>query len=111
MGGTSIKQKRKRGSKMKEYNLSTSRGKQLYNIGITCCWSSLNNLYNKWSEAKQQAFNRCWAQYCKGENSTAFGVGNSNKFGFTASWLETINNEEVMRIETKDNSYLVWLNR
>lgn len=40
-----------------------------------------------------------------------FGVGNANSFGFTASWLETKDGEDVMRIETKDNSYLLWLNR
>ena len=36
-----------------------------------------------------------------------FGVGNANSFGFTASWLETKDGEDVMRIETKDNSYLL----
>lgn len=96
---------------MREYKLSTARGKQLYDRGNACCWSSLNNLYDKWSEAKERAFDWCWEQYCKGENSTAFGVVNANTFGFTASWLETRNNENVMRIETKDNSYLVWLDR
>lgn len=96
---------------MREYNLSTARGKQLYNMGVRCCWPSLDNLYEKWSAAKEQAFNMCWEQYCKGENSTAFGVGNANLFGFTASWLETKDGEDVMRIETKDNSYLLWLNR
>ena len=96
---------------MREYNLSTARGKQLYDMGCRCCWSSLNNLYEKWSLAKENAFNWCWEQYRKGENSTAFGVGNANSFGFTASWLETKDGESVMRIETKDNSYLVWLGR
>lgn len=96
---------------MREYKFSTSRGKQLYEMGNTCCWPSLGNLYDKWSPAKQCAFNRCWEHYCKGENSTAFGVGNANSFGFTASWLETKDGENVMRIETKDNSYLVWLDR
>lgn len=96
---------------MREYKLSTARGKQLYDMGNTCCWSSLHNLYEKWSAAKQHAFDRCWDLFCEGENSTAFGVGNANKFGFTASWLETRDGEDVMRIETKDNSYLVWLDR
>lgn len=96
---------------MREYKLSTSRGKQLYEMGNTCCWPSLRNLYDKWSPEKEKAFNRCWEQYCKGENSTAFGVGNANTFGFTASWLETKDGEDVMRIETKSNSYLVWLDR
>lgn len=80
-------------------------------MGNKCCWNSLHNLYEKWSDAKERAFNRCWELYRKGENSTAFGVGNANSFGFTASWLETKDGEDVMRIETKDNSYLLWLNR
>ena len=96
---------------MREYKLSTAKGKQLYDMGYKCCQSSLHNLYEKWSAEKEHAFNWCWEQYCKGENSTSFGVGNANSFGFTASWLETRDGEDVMRIETKDNSYLVWLNR
>lgn len=96
---------------MKEYKLSTSRGKQLYNIGCRCCRSSLHNLYGKWSKEKESAFNWCWEQYRKGENSTAFGVGNANSYSFTASWIETKDGENVMRIETKDNSYLVYLDR
>ena len=96
---------------MREYNLSTARGKQLYDMGIRSCSASMHHLYEKWSTAKEQAFNRCWEQYFRGENSTAFGVGNANSFGFTASWLETKDGENVMRIETKSNSYLVWLDR
>ena len=96
---------------MREYKLSTARGKQLYAMGNSCCWGSLHSLYKRWSEEKERAFNWCWEQCCEGENSIAFGVGNANSFGFTASWIETKDGEHVMRIETKDNSYLVWLER
>lgn len=96
---------------MREYKLSTSRGKQIYDMGCRCCWSSLHNLYDNWSSAKEIAFDYCWEQYTKDENSTAFGVGNANTFGFTASWLLTKDGENCMRVETKDNSYLVWLDR
>ena len=75
-------------------------------VGLVCT-TYMKNGHPK----KEQAFNWCWEQCCKGENSTAFGVGNANSFGFTASWLETKDGEGVMRIETKDNSYLVWLDR
>lgn len=96
---------------MREYKLSSSTGKKLYKMGNTCCWPSLYNLYDRWSPAKEEAFNWCYDQYLKGENSTAFGVGNANTFGFTCSWLETRDGENVMRVETRDNSYLVWLER
>lgn len=80
-------------------------------MGNTCCWSSLHNLYDSWSTAKEAAYNRCWQMYMETENREAFGVGNANTYGFTASWLGTKNDEDIMRVETKDNSYLVWLNR
>ena len=96
---------------MREYKLSTARGKQIYDMGVKCCWSSLSNLYDKWSVAKENAFNWCWDQYRNDENSEMFGVGNANTFGFTASWLLTKDGEECMRVETKNNSYLVYLNR
>ena len=96
---------------MREYKASTKRGQQLIAMGERCCWSSLHNLYDTWSQAKEQAFDWCWEQYLNDENHSAFGVGNANSFGFTASWLLTKNGEDAMRIETKDNSYLVWLDR
>ncbi len=96
---------------MKEYKLSSARGKKLYDMGNTCCWRSLSNLYDRWSPAKEVAYNRCWQMYIETENREAFGVGNANTFGFTASWLGTKDGEDILRVETKDNSYLVWLNR
>ena len=96
---------------MREYKLSSSMGRKLYNMGVKCCWSSLSNLYDRWSPAKQTAFDSCWEQFVETENSCAFGVGNANTFGFTASWLGTKSGEDIMRVVTKDNSYLVWLCR
>lgn len=75
---------------MNEYKLSSARGKELYAMGNTCCWQSLHNLYDRWSDAKQAAFDYCWEQYMATENSEAFGVGNATTFSFTASWLWNI---------------------
>lgn len=96
---------------MSEYKLSTSRGRQIYDMGNRCCWANLCNLYDKWSDAKEEAFNRCWDMYINDENSSDFGIGNANSFGFTASWLAEKDGEKILRVETKDNSYLVWLDR
>lgn len=96
---------------MREYKLSTSRGRQLYNMGISCCWPNLCNIYNNWSIEKEEAFNRCFKMYITDKKSSDFGVGNANKFGFTASWLAEKDGENIMRVETRYNSYLVWLDR
>lgn len=96
---------------MKILKASTKAGARILAMGKRCCWSSLNNLYDKWSSAKQKAFDWCWEQYCNDENSEAFGVGNANSFGFTASWLLTYQGEDALRVETKDNTYIVLLNK
>lgn len=96
---------------MREVKGSTKRGQQLIAMGSNCCHTTLSELYDKWSRAKEEAYKWCCKEYYNSENARGFGIGNANTFGFTASWLCTIDGEEVMRIETKDNSYIVWLNK
>ena len=96
---------------MKELNLSTKRGMKVYKSGCTCGWFGLNNLYNKWSQAKQKSYDDCWYEYTQDKNATDFGIGNENTFGFTCSWLTKKDNEDVMIVKTKFNNYLVWLER
>ena len=96
---------------MREYNLSSSKGKKIYEMGCHCYKQTLRDMYNKWSPAKEKGFNWCWEQYCIDENSSDFGVGNENSYGFTASWCLTKDGEDCLRVETRDNSYLVYLNR
>ena len=96
---------------MREFKASTKKGQDLIKMGSSCCWGSLYNLYDHWSSAKEQAFNWCYDQYLKDYHSSDFGIGNANTFGFTASWLFEEDGENAMRIETKNNSYIVWLDR
>lgn len=96
---------------MIELKFSTKRGKKVYEMGNRCWHAQLNCLYESWSMAKQKAFDQCWEEYANDEHSTAFGIGNANTFGFTASWLTVIDGEKALRVETKDNSYLVWLEK
>ena len=96
---------------MKEFKASTKRGQHLLDMGNRCVYTRLSDIYTTWSQSKQFAWEWCYNEYLDSDNHTAFGVGNANTFGFTASWLCTINGENAMRIETKDNSYIVWLDR
>ena len=96
---------------MREYKASTKRGQQLIAMGERCRYVQLSCLYESWSVSKQKAFDKCWEQYVNDNQSTAFGIGSANSFSFTCSWLTIKDGENVMRIETKDNSYLVWLDR
>lgn len=96
---------------MIELNFSSAKGKKIYEMGCKCYAPSLSYLYDNWSVAKENAYNWCFDQYLNTENSSAFGVGSANNFGFTASWLGGYGRDEFMRVETKDNSYLLWLNK
>lgn len=96
---------------MKEFNASTKRGKQLMEMGDRCYRHTLSDIYKKPSLAKKMAFNWCYEQYLNDPESSYFGIGNANTFGFTASWLLVKDGEECMRIETKSNSYLIYLHR
>lgn len=96
---------------MKELKFSTKKGKELCERGARCTFTDLSQIYTKWSVYKENAYYYCLDMYLKDKDSSYFGIGNANTFGFTASWYCKINDENVMRIETKDNSYIVWLER
>lgn len=96
---------------MREYNLSSARGKQIYKMGNTCYAKELETIYKEPSNKKQLVFDLCWEDYCLDDNAHDFGVGNANSFCFTCSWLSKRNGEDVMIVITKSNYYLVWLNR
>ena len=96
---------------MIELNGRTQRAKNLIWNAEHFTGYDLSHIYNSWSDAKQRAYEWCRQQFVDTDNSYGFRVGNANTFGFCASWFGTIDGEPILRYETKDNSYLVWLNR
>lgn len=96
---------------MKEYKLSTSKGKQLYEMGSRYDGYTLEHVYGRHSTSKQLAYEYCWNKYIHTEESSAFSICSHNTFSFTCSWLGKKDGEDIMRIETRDNSYLLWLER
>lgn len=96
---------------MKELKASTKAGQRVIEMGENCIYSSLYSIYTSFSRAKERAFELCEKMFAETENARCFGVGNANTFGFTASWYGTKDGENIFRVETKDNSYLVWLDR
>lgn len=95
---------------MREFKASTKAGQRIIEMGDRCTYTDLSDIYQSFSERKECAFKWCLEQFREDEG-VGFGIGSANTFGFTASWLLRKNNEICMRVETKDNSYLVWLER
>lgn len=82
---------------------STSLGKKLISMGSRYEGTNLYQIYDKWSDAKQKAFDWCYDQYLQSEEHESFSIISHNTFGFSVSWLC----KEGLRIETPKNSYLV----
>lgn len=82
---------------------STSLGKRLIAMGSRHEGTELHQIYDRWSQAKQIAFNWCYDQYLASEEHEAFSIISHNSFGFCVSWLC----KDGLRIETPKNSYLV----
>ena len=96
---------------MKELKASSFKGKQIMERGSVYDAYTLSQVYDNYSHAKENAYNWCFNEYLETENHEGFSICSHNTFGFTCSWFGTKDGENIMRYETKDNSYLVWLDR
>ena len=56
---------------------------------------------------KRKAYDWCYEQYLDSDNHDAFSIISHNSFGFSVSWLCTIDGHDGMRIETPKNSYFI----
>lgn len=96
---------------MKTYKASTKNGQAIIiransNIGVR-----LSDVYGRYSAEKEWAYNWCLYEYTETENAHSFRICSKNTFGFTCAWNGTENDERILRFETKDNSYKVYLDR
>lgn len=96
---------------MKELKASTKAGQAILKRGIQYEGGHLKDVYRRYSKEKERAFDWCIHEYIKTGYSWGFGICSHNIFGFTCSWFGIKDDEAIMRYETKDNSYLVWLER
>ena len=90
---------------------STKRGQQLIASGSHYEGTFLDQVYDSYSQAKENAFDYCWDKYTHTPNSSAFGICSHNTYQFTVSWVGTYEGENAMFIETASNSYIVLLDK
>ena len=88
---------------MKVVKANTFEGERLISIGQECEGTYLCEVYDRWSDAKQKAWDKCYAEYSLTSGSSAFGICSHNTFSFSVSWLTPLG----MRLETSKNSYLI----
>lgn len=92
---------------MRKIKLSTALGRKLYERG--CRWEaySLDQIYDRYSGAKRKAYEWCYNEYLNSVNHDAFSIISHNSYGFSVSWLCTLDGIDELRIETPRNSYFV----
>lgn len=96
---------------MREYNASSYKGKQIMERASHYDGYRLSDIYGKYSVDKEIAYDWCYTEYLETENHESFSICSHNIAGFTCSWVGTKDEEDILRYETKDNSYLIWLER
>ena len=77
-------------------------------LAIASHWDgyTLNQIYNRWSDAKQEAYDEAWKMYCNSRHGNSFGICSHNKFGFTVSWFH----DDGCTVLTSSTEYLVIFN-
>ena len=105
------KRKLKEVEKMMKLNASSHKGQHIMNRARNIDGHTLSDIYTRRSIAKEHAFDWCYNQFLKTENHAGFSICSHNSFGFTCSWFGEIDGEKILRYETKDNTYIVYLER
>ena len=90
---------------------STKRGQQLIETGSRYEGMWLYQVYDRWSPAKENAYNRCYDKYLNTPDHDAFSIVSHNTFSFSVSWVGTYEGENALYIETSANSYIVLLDK
>lgn len=96
---------------MKVLKASTKAGENIlrkaeYNEGYF-----LSEVYNSFSQEKENAWKWCEHEYLTSDGHSNFHICSHNTFGFTVAWFCKINEEKCLRFETKENTYIVYLDR
>lgn len=94
---------------MKILKASTKAGQNIVDRYNRLYGRTLRDLYGSYSYAKESAYNDCLRWFNQSKEAHDFKVGSANTFGFSAGWKLIYDGHYAIRLETKDNSYVVLL--
>ena len=84
----------------------TRKADEIITLGCRYEGYWLNQIYDRWSQAKQEAYDLAWDMYRNSRHGNTFGICSHNSFGFTVSWLS----DDGLTVLTRDTEYLVIFN-
>lgn len=81
-------------------------GERVLSMGVRYEGYYLWQVYDRPSEAKQEAYNDAFAMYCNSRHGESFGICSHNCQSFTVSWIH----DGGMTVLTSRTEYLVIFN-
>lgn len=96
---------------MREFKASTKAGQGILRRAEHNEGYFLSDVYGSFSQQKENAWKWCENQYLISDRGTNFRICSHNIYGYTVAWECYYNEERVTRMETKDNTYIVYLER
>ncbi len=81
---------------------TTMRGKHFIMSFANSSATELRDVYGRWSDEKQNAYDDC-RRMCDKENGSQFCIISAGRFTFSVGWLTN----DGLRVETAKGSYLI----
>lgn len=72
---------------------------------------TLSDVYGNYSTEKARSYDWCLEQYNTTTGAHNFHICSHNSFQYSVAWEGFKDGESILRVETANNSYLVWLDR
>ena len=84
----------------------SKKGQRVLAIASQWDGNTLNQIYDRWTDAKQEAYDQAYEMYCNSRHGNSFSICSHNTFGFTVSWLH----DDGCTVLTRGTEYLVIFN-
>ena len=90
---------------------STKAGQSMINRASYNEGYYITDVYDRPSIYKENAWKYCFKKYQETEDSGLFRICSHNTFNFSVAWAGKYNGERAIFLKTRDNSYIVLLDK
>lgn len=94
---------------MKTLKASTKAGQAIIEKAERNIGYYLTDVYTTYSTKKLNSWKWCYSEFIKTDKHEDFHICSCNSYGYTVAWKGYYNERPIVRMETKDNTYIVFL--
>lgn len=96
---------------MREFKASTKRGQSIIARAEAYEGVFLSDVYGSYSVEKAESWNKRYDMFMMTDEHSYFHICSYNTFQYSVAWYGKKDGENILRLETVNNSFLVWLDR